>query len=109
MDNSQRKNSEATPRQDDDESTAVLTPRELSKMLHVSVQLLYLWRKRGRGPPFIRESVKSVVYRPASVARWLREQEVTIQKTYTRKKKPPGRPKRTTRADKVPQSESPGA
>ncbi len=52
----------------------LMTPRELAKLVGYSPQSLELWRRKGRGPQFIRVSGhKGVRYPASSVRRWLEE------------------------------------
>ena len=75
-------------------------------MLGVKTQTLGQWRIKGIGPRFIRQTPRTVVYLRKSVNQWLEDHEQSVQVSYKLRKK---RPKRATRADNTPATESPGA
>lgn len=54
----------------------VLDNVEAARFLGVSPETLPQWRVRGNGPPFVRVG-RRVVYRRATLERWLQEREVT--------------------------------
>jgi excisionase family DNA binding protein len=50
------------------------TPQELADFLGVPLQTVYQWRSKRRGPRGIRVG-RHIRYRPATVTRWLDEQQ----------------------------------
>ena len=98
-------------------------------MLSLSGSTLRRWRKRGTGPKFIRENIRSIVYLRKSVLAWLKKRERRVQVSYPKVKAaalkreaakraklsapnnvtPIKRRRRSTRADKAAAPESPGA
>ena len=79
----------------DGESFPVYRPDELAAMLGVQVSTLREWRKLGRGPMFIRETAKSVVYLKETVHQWLRTNQQHTQVHYYSAQPPP--PKKRTK------------
>lgn len=71
----------------DNESYPVYTPRELAALLGVQPDTLRKWRIGGIGPPFIRATRISIVYRKSAVEEWLAHAEQRIQITEPRKKR----------------------
>ena len=54
------------------ETTSLLTPREVATLLSVSGSVLYQWRRKGKGPAFIK--MRSLIrYYRSDVEWWLRE------------------------------------
>lgn len=74
----------------DGDSYPVYTPRELAALLGVQPDTLRKWRIQGIGPPFIRATRISIVYRKAAVEEWLAraERHVQITEPRTSRKKP---------------------
>lgn len=50
----------------------LLTPEEFGAMLDVSLHTIESWRKKGRGPDFVRLE-RRVYYRIADIQKWIRE------------------------------------
>jgi hypothetical protein len=50
----------------------IIRPAELAAMLGILPDTLRKWRKSGRGPAFVRETPRSVVYLRQTVETWLR-------------------------------------
>lgn len=73
----------------DGESYSVYTPRELAALLGVQPDTLRKWRIAGIGPPFIRATRISIVYRKSAVDEWLQRAETHIQITEPRRRKKP--------------------
>lgn len=71
----------------DGEASLVYTARELAAMLGVQLDTLRKWRIAGKGPPFIRETRITVVYRKAAVDEWLAQAETKVQITQPRHKR----------------------
>lgn len=71
----------------DGESYPVYTPRELAALLGVQPDTLRKWRIQGIGPPFIRATRISIVYRKSAVEEWLARAETHVQITEPRKKR----------------------
>jgi hypothetical protein len=93
----------------DDGSFPVYTAAELAKMLGVNTATLGQWRIKGKGPKFIRETPKTVVYLRETVHQWLKDHEQHTQVTYKKKTKAK-RPKRSNNSPPTEAaSESPGA
>lgn len=75
----------------DGESSPLYTARELAAILGVQLDTLRKWRIQGKGPPFIRETRITVVYRKVDVDQWLAQsvQRVqTVEPRAPRKKTP---------------------
>jgi predicted DNA-binding transcriptional regulator AlpA len=53
----------------------ILTERQVSDWLGLSVPTLFRHRRDGTGPAFIRLSTRRVAYRRSAVERWLSENE----------------------------------
>jgi predicted DNA-binding transcriptional regulator AlpA len=51
----------------------LLTPREVARMLHISVKTLYRLVRAGTMPPPIRLTHKTARWRPEDIARFLRQ------------------------------------
>ena len=52
----------------------LMTPEQLSEMLHVTLSTLESWRAKGSGPPFVRlgKSTRSPIrYRRSEVLAWI--------------------------------------
>lgn len=73
----------------DGESSPVYTARELAGILGVQLDTLRKWRIAGKGPPFIRETRITVVYRKAAVDEWLAQAETRVQTAEPRKRHTP--------------------
>jgi predicted DNA-binding transcriptional regulator AlpA len=50
---------------------ALITERELSKLLKVSVSSLARWRQSGHGPRFLALGPRRIIYRRSDVDAWL--------------------------------------
>lgn len=101
MSKAKERRSRHTPREN--ESFALYTAAELAEKLGVKVDTLRKWRIEGRGPPFIKETSRSILYMRDSVDKWLKKHERVVQHSYKRRR-------RSTRADKPSaRPESPGA
>jgi predicted DNA-binding transcriptional regulator AlpA len=48
----------------------LLTPKEVARLLKVSLSWLAKARMRGDGPPFIKISPRSIRYADAAIAQW---------------------------------------
>ena len=79
-----------------DDDFPVYNARELAALLGVSTQTLYLWRVKGQGPKFIRETRQTVVYLKSTVAEWMKSHEVQTQRIYHRPSKLKPKRKRPT-------------
>lgn len=73
------------------EGIPLVTARELATMLGVQTDTLRKWRVAGKGPKFIRETSRTVVYLRKSVMKWLEESEVNVQIAYKRKRERGGK------------------
>jgi hypothetical protein len=51
------------------------TPKELSKLLGISIPLLTYLRRTGRGPKFIKFGFRSIIYAETEVRTFLQQQE----------------------------------
>jgi len=56
---------------------ALFTQDELAAKLKVSRGILRQWRRKQRGPPFVRVG-RNIMYRPSDVADWLRQNVVVM-------------------------------
>ena len=52
----------------------------IAKQFKVQPQALRVWRRQGKGPPFIKVG-RHIFYRAESLAAWLRSQEVQPVRT----------------------------
>ena len=64
-----------------------ITGPEAAELLRVTQQTLYLWRKRGEGPPWARVGPRRVTYRRSRLLEYVEASETG------RVKRKPGRPK----------------
>ncbi len=58
----------------------LMTPRQVSRLLNISVRTLLTWKEKGRGPAAVKIGPGdngSVRYRPSAVAAWLEERTNT--------------------------------
>ncbi len=55
----------------------LLTPKQVSEQLQISIRTLEGWRLSGSGPPFVRAGGRRVLYRWAALLSWLKEREVS--------------------------------
>jgi hypothetical protein len=51
------------------------TDVEEARLLNVTTHTLWVWRRDGKGPPWLRIGGKAVYYRKESTAAWLAAQE----------------------------------
>jgi hypothetical protein len=51
------------------------TPKELSYILGVNIQLLTFLRKTGRGPKYVKFGYRNVIYAAVEVEKYLKERE----------------------------------
>ena len=57
------------------EQIEFLTGPEAAKLLRVTRQTLYLWRKRGEGPPWARVGPRRVTYRRSGLLEYVEARE----------------------------------
>ena len=58
--------------------TDLVSPRELSSYLYVSLQTLAKWRAEGKGPPFYKLGDRRIVYSLSGVVTWLQTAGQTL-------------------------------
>lgn len=63
--------------------------RELAAMLGVKLDTLRKWRVQGKGPAFVKETRRTIVYRKSAVQAWLAQAEQRVQTVEPRRKKKP--------------------
>lgn len=71
------------------ESSFFWTDKEMAAQLGFTPQTLRLWRKQGIGPPWIRNSPRSIVYLKDSVHEWMKKAERRVQVAEPRRKPGP--------------------
>jgi excisionase family DNA binding protein len=49
----------------------LITTKQLAEYLNLSEQVLYLWRKQKKGPPYITVGAKFIRYRKNDVEEWI--------------------------------------
>lgn len=63
--------------------------RELAAMLGVKLDTLRKWRVQGKGPAFVQETRRTIVYRKSAVQAWLAQAEQRVQTVEPRRKRKP--------------------
>lgn len=51
------------------------TPKQLSNLLGVTIQLLTFLRRTGRGPKYVKFGFRNIIYEAAEVEKFLKERE----------------------------------